>query len=277
MSERKTNNTKTGPNKGTSGKKLAIGLGICCIGLFIFVIVLGFIIPEDYQIEDDNIDMDDLIVNSTCVIKYGDVSKSKNYVWVSKDTGEYVEDAYSAPWTLNSTINIDLKKMYKYICNHTVEYTGTLIDTGDGYVDEVDNPVNINENDYRLLSDDFTFEYFKENLIDEIDEGRNPVNINFFELKNSANVSYTISDKLDVKYKLDNKTDTLTVYYNVDSTQLKTKSTTQDLDIIKNATSCGFMLAWSVPTNKSVSENDLSQNAQSTLKYQNLPVTVQKE
>ena len=71
--------------------------------------------------------------------------------------------------------------------------------------------------------------------------------------------------------------DILTVYYIVDSTRLKTKSNAQDLDIIKNATSCGFELAWSVPTNKSVGENDYSPNAASILKYQNLPVTIQKE
>lgn len=160
---------------------------------------------------------DDLLINSTTVTKYSNITKSDSYAWYSQDTGEYVSDAYYAPCSVNCTLNIDIEKLYRY--------------------------------HYDPEKENYTLEDFKKDLNAENEEDNPVFNVMVFELKNGAESSRIIDCAGHTTCSVDNENNILTVNFQYTTDRYETEIQVADNDVFKNATTAQCEVRWSIHTN----------------------------
>lgn len=166
--------------------------------------------------QTESVSSDDLLINSTTVVKYSNVTKSDSYAWYSQDTGEYVGDAYYAPCSVNCTLNIDIEKLYRY--NY--------------------NPDTSKEN--------YTLEDFKKDLNAENEKDNKVLNVMDFELGNDVKMNI-ISGVTTCS--IDNENNILTVNFHHTTDEYETESQVADNDLLKNATTAQCEVRWGIQTN----------------------------
>ena len=166
--------------------------------------------------QTESVTTDDLLINSTTVVKYSNVTKSDSYAWYSQDSGEYVGDAYYAPYSVNCTLKIDIEKLYKYQYNPD------------------------------LHKENYTLEDFKKDLNAENEKNNQVANVMEFEITNGAKKSIIIGS---TDCYIDNESNILTINFHQTTDEYQTESQVSDNDVLKNATTAQCELRWGIETN----------------------------
>ncbi len=179
------------------------------IFLLILLIVAGGMTVVTARYNADSIDV---VKNSTAQIYYSEPQKSTDYAYYYENSGNFAEDAYWGPWSVDVTVDLDVEEMY-----HKLTYA---------------------------QKQNYTLDDFKQDLAILVEnDGIKLSGIDFEEsLRSCKAVSIPNYNETEMTCSLDENSTTLTVSFSYAPEEYGTKDRIDDLNTLKNTKEMGFTI-----------------------------------